>query len=133
MKNFEKYKNKVNQNIDSCSLYQAIYKIRHGENAYDCCNDCDRCFKVSMKWLAEEYKKPVLDDIERKYLSQVLNPFKLYIRSVTKYSTTQAGCEREFICVRFMDSGWQFPSFKKGSMYKGMKRNREYSLEELGL
>lgn len=127
MKNIEKYRDKLLSAVNVCNWYD------HFNSDDDCVQDCKACEERFVKWLFEDSEKPVLDEQERKYLSQVLNPFKLYIRSIVKYPLTQDGCEREFIYVRFMRSGWQFPSFKKGSMYKGMKCNREYSLEELGL
>lgn len=128
MKNIEKYRDKLLSLVNVCNWYDYF------NSDDDCVQDCRSCEERFVKWLFEDCeKKPVLDEKEREYLSHVLNPFKLYIRSVAKYPSKQAGCDREFICVRFIESGWQFPSFKKGTMYKGMKCNREYTLEELGL
>lgn len=129
MKNIEKYKDRLNNMADNDLCCCVCSLLRKGQ----CYQSCSTCKEKAIEWLCSEYKEPVLDEIERNYLSHTLNPFKLYIRSVVKYPCTQAGCEREYICVRFMGSAWQFPSFKKGSMYKGMKCNREYTLEELGL
>lgn len=130
MKNIEKYKNFVLDKLDICDIDS---RLRRMDNGFCSGFSCEGCEERFLKWLLEECKEPVLDDVERKYLSEVIKPFKLYIRSIVKYPIVQEGCDREFICVRFVWGAWQFPSFKKGAMYKGMKLHRDYTLEELGL
>lgn len=41
MRNTEKYKDNIENNINVCGLYQEIYKIKNGEYARDCCDNCD--------------------------------------------------------------------------------------------
>ena len=85
----------------------------------------------------EIYEKPILDKVERKYLSDVIRPFrKDYKITISKKSVIDA---KEYLCISVKKIPSVFsefillPCFKKGSMYKGMERDKEYSLEELGL
>ena len=80
--------------------------------------------------------KPVLDDVEKEYLSTVIKPFRNRIKYFYKYPCGTNG-NYEAITVKIETYGHcdclDFPKFKKGSMYKNMKAGKEYSLEELGL
>lgn len=74
--------------------------------------------------------KEVLDAKEKEYLSAVIKPFKNRIDYIKKFDLTG----REFICICLKnDEDIDFPYFKKGTMYKGMKLYRRYTLKELGL
>ena len=72
----------------------------------------------------------ILDDAERKYLRGVIEPFKEKVEYISKKTLGN----KEFIGIYLINNDFiLFPYFKKGKMYKGMKVNRKYSLEELGL
>lgn len=76
-------------------------------------------------------KKPILDDVEKEYLSNVIKPFKNRILSIKKVESYYL---KESIEIVLMDNdALYFPFFKKGTMYKGMEVNKNYNLEELGL
>ena len=93
----------------------------------------------------EIVKKPktILDEKEKEYLSAVIKPFRNRIIYIMK---TYEDDQSEFLEIRakYYDAKYYdankngdelilLPSFKKGTMYKGMKVNREYTLEQLGL
>ena len=79
----------------------------------------------------EIIKKPILDDIERRYLSNVIKPFRDRIEYIIKNS---AYSPVEWITIKYKDGGaTNLPLFEKGTMYKDMEANKEYTLEELGL
>ena len=83
---------------------------------------------------AEIIKKPILDDIERRYLSNVIKPFRKQVVSICKLYNG----DYEAIVIKYHNiSGYIgavcFPSFEKGTMYKGMEANKRYSLSELGV
>lgn len=82
-------------------------------------------------WLEQEYKPPILDDVEKAYLSSVIKPFRNDVEYIEKciFST---GAEYIRICLT-EDETVNFPNFKRGTMYKGMEDNKRYTLEELGL
>ena len=80
-------------------------------------------------------RKEILDGKEKEYLSAVIRPFKSRI----KYICKRKMYDREYINIvtygissRANDS-MPFPLFKKGTMYKGMELDKEYTLKELGL
>ena len=122
-----------------------------GKHGYDICirtekgwfaklGEVDTVFNNSATavffWLDQEHKEPILDDVEKRYLSAVIRPFRDDVRVVRKivsiYRLPDDGKEYITICMR---SGEEinFPYFRKGSMYKGMEVGRMYTLEELGL
>lgn len=72
---------------------------------------------------------PILDKCERKYLSAVIKPFRNEILTIEK------ACYKEDEWLYFtMNRGdFTLPYFKTGTMYKGMKQLKKYTLEELGL
>lgn len=77
-----------------------------------------------------ERKEEILDEAEKKYLANVIRPFKDKIKGIVKFSNFDA----EYILIEVKDDGnIFFPYFKKGTMYKRMRPKKEYTLEELGL
>lgn len=130
MKNIEKYKVRLKNMAENDLSCCVCSLIRKGQ----CYESCNTCKEKAIEWLCSEYKEAVLDETERNYLSQVLKPFKLYISTVCKYKCVYQITDRESIAIRFKNgTSWQFPTFKAGAMYKGMKIHKEYTLEELGL
>ena len=88
----------------------------------------------------EEYKEPVLDEKEKEYLSAVIKPFRdkvKYIEKVNMYFSCNENYEYILSELGGKDKGvintFTLPYFPKGSMYKGMKAGKRYTLEELGL
>ena len=87
----------------------------------------------------EEYKEPILDEEEKKYLSAVIKPFRdrvIYIKKIDIY----LGCNKydEYILGELDNKDdvidtFALPYFPKGNMYKGMETNKKYTLDELGL
>lgn len=130
MRNIEKYKNNIESNIDVCGLYQEIYKIIKGKYAIDCCDNCDKCYDDCIRWLAEEFKEPVLDEVERKYLSDVIKPF---VHNVTYIVKRLSGNGYYIAIIVNKFDVMNLPYFPNNTMYKGMKVDRRYTLKELGL
>lgn len=85
--------------------------------------------KKFLEWLEEEYKPPILDDVEKAYLSAVIKPFREEIETIEKTSFS----EYEQLQISDGYTIMAFPCFEKGTMYKGMEENRDYTLKELGL
>ena len=75
-------------------------------------------------------EKEILDDTEKRYLKSIIRPFKDKIRRISK-ETTFGG--EYYIYIDLDDDSISLPNFKKGTMYNGMKDNKEYTLKELGL
>lgn len=77
--------------------------------------------------------KPILDDVEKKYLSRVIRPWRDKVEYIRKINFDD---EDEFIVIIYREresKAIPLPCFKKGTMYKGMEVGKEYSLEDLGL
>ena len=84
------------------------------------------------KWLLEEHEEPILDDVEREYLSSVIKPFRNRVEFILKEKV----CGDEFYYIGiFVDGEYTFlPYFKKSTkMYAGMKLDKRYTLKELNL
>lgn len=78
-----------------------------------------------------EAKTEILDDVEKKYLRNIIRPFKNKVKAISK----RKGEKEDYIKI-YMKREYEtfdLPGFKKGTMYKGMKPEKEYGLEELGI
>lgn len=76
-------------------------------------------------------EKEILDDAEKKYLKNVIKPFKNRISDIVK---RKSNSEKSYIAIHTNDNETiYFPTFKKGTMYEGMKVDKKYTLKELGL
>ena len=88
-------------------------------------------------WLDMEHVEPILDDVERKYLSAVIRPFRDRVQYIAKSFADDARFYRIncYIFIHFNDGSddMDFPLFNESKMYKGMAINRPYTLKELGL
>ena len=90
----------------------------------------DRNVKLTLK-----YQDPILDEVERKYLSGVIRPFRDIVKGISKMKSVSKE-NMEYILITLADnecSYMAFPYFKKEKMYKNMKLNKRYTLEELEL
>lgn len=133
MLNIEKYENELRK----YGTYFAVTKKGMPVNCEGC--ECDECLFANkdctikkMEWLLEEYKEPILDDIEKEYLSAVIKPFKNRVKSINKVVYHN---DLVFIRLKYDENDYVYlPHFRlKSGMYKGMKNNKNYTLEELGL
>lgn len=85
-------------------------------------------------WLdMEREEPPALDEAEKRYLRAVIRPWRDKVLKIWK----DRNVDLEDIKISYADGTREqiisFPYFEKGTMYKGMERGREYSLEELGI
>ena len=83
------------------------------------------------KWLEEE-SPSILTDEEKAYLSAVIKPFRKRIKYIRKIDHSSVNND-QFICIVLAGDRCGLPNFKKGTMYKGMEVDKDYTLEELGL
>ena len=74
---------------------------------------------------------PILDDAEKRYLKGVIRPFRDKVLYIAKRSIMDR--RKEHIYIDLTHDVITLPCFMKGTMYKGMKTDKEYTLEELGL
>lgn len=128
MRNIEKYKEIIIDNTDVCSINRLLLK----KNIKGFCSghSCEGCKERAIKWLLEETKEPVLDEVERKYLSDVIKPFGHRVLYIVK-RLNGSGYYIAIILNNF--DVMNLPYFTRNTMYKGMKVGRQYKLKELGL
>lgn len=77
-------------------------------------------------------KKEILDKAEKKYLSAVIKPFRSRVSYIQKISSSSHK-GMEFLEIRLNGDSCDLPYFEMDSMYKYMKLNKRYTLQELGL
>ena len=131
MLNIEKYKDILLKNLNFCRMETDIRK-QGGKSVIDCPHtSCEECKEKFFKWLIEETKEPVLDDVEKEYLSAVIKPFRKKVMDVVKVQYCE-GKQSIRIRVSYGDCA-ELPFFKNNTMYKGMKVGKYYTPEELGL
>ena len=107
----------------------------------------DRQIKISpiehftdaiLNWMAQPYKEPILDDVEKAYLRSVIKPFKdktlyIYKTEIQNEKNHYIRIVVKSICDGLDEEEIAFPLFKKNTMYKGMELDKQYTLKELGL
>lgn len=85
-------------------------------------------YKILLK---EPKVEHVLDDVEKRYLKNVIRPFKDKIIYIRKRNDCETGWE--YLHFKIANDDIYFPYFKKGTMYKNMQNGKEYTLEKLGI
>lgn len=138
MLNIEKYKDEIIEEYQNLIKTTAIDGDGNRMNkairtiAYKHCRKILLGASNPFKWLCEEYKEPILDDVEREYLSAVIKPFRKKVKYIAKLNGFSEA--KQFIRIIMCDCDCaNLPFFKGGTMYKGMEADKLYSLEELGL
>ena len=75
--------------------------------------------------------KPILDDVEKRYLSNIIKPFRDRVVYITKVNLSN---KKEYIIIELNNCEViTLPFFVPGSMYKGMENDKDYTLKDLGL
>lgn len=77
-------------------------------------------------------KEEVLDETEKKYLTEVISPFRKRIQFIQKRKEITE--INPYLRIVFEDNDkLVFPYITDKTMYKGMEVNKKYTLKELGL
>jgi hypothetical protein len=76
-------------------------------------------------------EEPILDEKEKEYLGNLIRPFRDKIILISKRENERG----QYIIINILARGEDIylPNFKKNTMYKNMKLDKDYTLEELGL
>lgn len=83
-----------------------------------------------------EIEKPILDNIEKRYLESIFRPFKnrvVYVEKIFRFGYEQIRYRVSLPVEKHGNESCKLPAFDKGIMYKGMEYDKKYSIEELGL
>lgn len=79
-----------------------------------------------------EAKVEILDEVEKRYLKGVIRPFRNNVEVIRKLFSPTKG--KYYIQIRYKDEpSTNLPYFESEEMYKNMKTDSFYTLEELGL
>ena len=98
----------------------------------------NRCYQVALEggevyWFTVhdlELVKEILDETEKEYLNNVINPFREKVTFIQKDGNRL----KEFIRIGIKnDAEITLPYFEIDTMYNGMKLDRKYTLSELEL
>lgn len=88
-------------------------------------------FKVERKTTIYEFKE-ILDKKEKEWLGNFIRPFREKVNNITKYANVST--KQEYLCIEIdKEKSIFLPMFRENTMYKGMKLNKEYTLEELDI
>ena len=105
------------------------HKVSQASPEFFSINDIVKIERLKYETIYEAPKE-ILDKEEKEYLEAVIRPFKDKIYGIQKTPC----CLYEFINIIGINNiDINLPEFKKNKMYKGMKVNKRYTLEELGL
>ena len=135
MRNIEKYEKEVLDSLNYCNLDIKLENVDTGLK--EDCDDrnCNVCKKQLIEWLLSEYKEPVLTEEEKEYLSSVIKPFRKFVVYIEKIKYIDGWEKIIFYSLNL--KSWEcmtnLPPFQSGTRFKGMKLNKQYKLEELGL
>ena len=140
MKNIEKYEHEISKRVNEgnplpCAI-ATVAGIRKEKPCYD--QDCEECEKKCLDWMYSEYNEPILYDDEKDIIKEM-------IEAILKF-----GCS--IICVakeHYVDVAFYISIIYKNDVighkeritspcfnndkFKGMKADKEYTLEELGI
>lgn len=108
------------------------YQIKW-QGLVDCNNDYNEGLLISLLTGYAEIDKKILTDKEREYLSNVIAPKSIYEN--VDYIVKRENNDHNFYIVIKLKN-WEFiklPEFNNKNMYKCMKVDKRYSLQELGL
>lgn len=148
MKNKEFYKDKI---YDAACKYRNLAVDKNTGDLCDCfdtlCEDCllsdikcalgGLCSDAWRHWLEQEHVEPLLTSKEKRYLEDVVRPFKDRVKSIQKNYTAKKYTYIHVDTYLYDDSGYMdsfsLPYFDGAKMYTGMEVRKCYTLEELGL
>lgn len=79
-----------------------------------------------------ECKPEILDNTEKRYLKDVIRPFRDRVNNIRKVKS-YTNNKSEYIIISIGNENITLPYFEENTMYKGMRLNKEYTLKELGI
>ena len=141
MKNIEKYEKEISKLVNEGKpLSCAIATLAGTKKSKPCqaSEDCGECEKKCIEWMYEEYKEEILSDDEKdivKAMCDVIHKFGCEVNCAIKIGgingKTYILLNYENSLTKYIDS-MATPWFKNDK-FKGMKADKEYTLEELGI
>lgn len=116
------------ENVSRCRDIDNLYNLK------DNYSDLGKIIKIEEPEYKTVYetKGEILDEAEKRYLRGVIRPFRDKVTMIRKLFSPTRG--KYYIQARYKDdTPTNFPYFDDKTMYQGMEKDKEYTLEELGL
>ena len=139
MKNIEKYEHEISKFVNEGNPLPCAIAIAAGISNGSCSGcKCSDCHKKCLEWMYLEYKEPILTEEEKTIVESmiyVLQKIGCTVKNVTKYDN---GRDKAYIGVNYTNEitgacGRMTTPWFKNNKFKGMKADKEYTLEELGI
>ena len=140
MKNIEKYEHEISQLVNEgddieCAIATAAGIVK--ENSCSTHN-CKECRKECLEWMYSEYKEQILSDDEKDIIKPMIDTIMKFGCTVIDVRKIDIGNCKSFISIRYenpvirTNDALSSPIIDNDK-FKGMKLNRKYTLEELGI
>lgn len=131
------FKNGIVLVKDTKEYFENVYNTRHITNLEHLEDiDFDKIIKIEEPKYQTVYesKPDILDELEKRYLGNVIRPFRDKVKYIRKFIYSGGNASID-ISIDDNNTGWliELLPFPKNEMYKGMEDNKRYTLEELGL
>ena len=139
MKNIEKYEHEISKLVNEGNPLTCAIAIVAGISNGSCSGcKCSDCQNKCLEWMYLEYKEPILTEEEKTIVESmiyVLQKIGCTVKNVTKYDN---GRDKAYIGVNYTNEitgacGRMTTPWFKNNKFKGMKADKEYTLEELGI
>lgn len=127
MLNIEKYKDEIYEKLSLGFNINYCLSKTYAEHADDFNFEEGKIFD----WLLSEYKELLLTDSEKNYLFSIIKPFRNKVTYIGKFTKGEDENYIEIGIYEDLDIG--LPVFQNNQMYLGMKEDKKYTLEELGM
>lgn len=140
MKNIEKYEQEISQLVNEGESLECSIAYVSGISEEKRCFDqtCEECQKKCLEWMYSEYNEPILPDDEKDIIKQMIDTILKFGCTVIDIRKIDIGNCDSFISIRYenhvtrTNDALSSPIIDNDK-FKGMKLNRKYTLEELGI
>lgn len=139
MKNIEKYEEEIKKEIANFRNIPCIVKDLKDGGCGESRN-CVTCSTEMLHWLSQEYKESILTEEDKKILKDVINVFNSFKKEIVDIRKRHI-CRGCYLYINYIDGGEDVSSiethttlpFNGDKLFKGMKLDKRYTLEELEL
>lgn len=140
MKNIEKYEHEISKLVNEGDDIECAIATVAGIREEKPCSsqDCKECQKKCLEWMYSEYKEEILSDDEKDIVKEMIDVILKFGCTVIDVRKIDIGNCDSFISIRYENpvirtNDTLSSPIIDNDKFKGMKLNRKYTLEELGI
>lgn len=113
--NLEHYKKELGKIFyEGCGKPAAMFgKIKNNCDSDICLSYGQTYADAVLDWMAQPYKKHILDKVEREYLKAVIRPFRNKIDTISKFKTWDGNSQYIYIMMKDNNYSSFFTCFPK--------------------